>query len=268
MVGKAKSKAAKEHEYAEEKATLQRIAVEGYRQELQKQDGKIKGARKICEEVEIEHKNTTGRYIPLSHATILRHANGGKPMSEFNAEKRLLSKEEEEVILGFIQETGNRGFPLSHRRLREHANSIIKARLGNPSFVGVGQNWTDRFVLTHSERIKTIWSTSLEGKRAQSANPTNNKEWFDLLATDLKDVDPDCIWAADETGIQTGNAVKERVIGAKGKTTQHQTRDGNRENITVIVTICADGSSIPPAVIFKGQSFLVSWQQDNPLGAS
>lgn len=266
MVGKAKSKATKEHEYSEEKAALQKIAVERYRQELQKKDGKIKGARKICAEVEIEYKNKTGKYIPLSHATITRHANGGKPMAEFNAEKCLLSKDEEEVILGFIQETANRGFPLSHRRLREHANSIIKAR--NPSFEGVGECWTDRFVLTHSKRIQTIWSTSLEGSRARSANPANNKEWFDLLATHLKDVDPDCIWAADETGIQTGTAVKERVIGTKGKTTQHQTREGNRENITAIVTICADGSSIPPAIIFKGQSFLVSWQQENPLGAS
>ena len=266
MVGKSKSKATREHEYSKEKAALQRIAVEHYCQELQKQDGKVKGARKICEEVEIEHKNKTGKYIPLGHATIIQHANGGKPMAEFNAEKHFLSKDEEKVILGFIQETSNRGFPLSHQHLHEHANSIIKAR--NPSFEGVGQCWTDWFVLSHSERIKTIWSMSLEGNHARSANPTNNKEWFNLLATHLKDVKPDCIWGADKTGIQTGNAVKEWVIGAKGKTTQHQTQEGNQENITVIVTICANGSSIPPAIIFKGQSFLVSWQQDNPLGAS
>ena len=185
---------------------------------------------------------------------------------EFNAKKCLLSKEEEEVILGFAEETANWGFPLSQRRLCEHTDSIIKA--WNPSFKGVGNNWTDWFVLYHSERMKTIWSSSLEGAHAQSANPTNNKEWYDLLAKHIKDTDPDCIWAADETGIQTGTAVKEWVIGAKGKTTQHQTCEGNRENITVIVTICADGSSIAPAIIFKGQAFLAGWQQHNPLGAS
>ena len=41
-----------------------------------------------------------------------------------------------------------------------------------------------------------------------------------------------------------------------------------RENITVVVSIAADGSSIPPAVIFKGQAFLPQWKQDNPLNAS
>ena len=40
------------------------------------------------------------------------------------------------------------------------------------------------------------------------------------------------------------------VIGTAGKCVQHQQKTGNRENITVIVTICADGTSMPPAVIF------------------
>ena len=88
------------------------------------------------------------------------------------------------------------------------------------------------------------------------------------LGKHLKDVDPECIWAADETGIQTGSAVHERVIGMKGKRIQHQKQDGNRENITAIVTIAADGSNIPPAVIFKGQAFLAKWEQENSLGAS
>ena len=63
-------------------------------------------------------------------------------------------------------------------------------------------------------------------------------------------------------------AVKECVIGSQGKTMQHQRREGTHENITVIVTICADGTSIPPAVIFKGQAFLAKWEPENPLGAS
>ena len=226
MVRRAKSDAKKECKLAEEKAELQRVAVDHYRQELQKKEGKIRGARKICEEVEIEYKNRTRKSIQLNHATIIRHANGGKPIAEFNAEKCLLSEEEEEIILRFAEETANWGFPLSHQQLHEHTNLIIKAQKG-PSFGGVGQNWMDQFVLCHSDWIKTIWSSSLEGAHAQSANPTNNAEWFNLLGETLRDVDPDCIWAVDETGIQTGMAVKEQVLGVKGKNIQHQTRQGN-----------------------------------------
>jgi hypothetical protein len=77
MVGRAKSEAKKERERAEEKAELQKVAVARYCQELKEKDGKKKGARKICEEVQIEYKNKTGKSISLNHATIIRHANGG-----------------------------------------------------------------------------------------------------------------------------------------------------------------------------------------------
>jgi hypothetical protein len=63
-------------------------------------------------------------------------------------------------------------------------------------------------------------------------------------------------------------AIRECVIGRAGKSTQYQQRDGNHENITVIVIICADGTSIAPAIIFKGKSYLPEWKQDNPLEAS
>ena len=64
-----------------------------------------------------------------------------------------------------------------------------------------------------------MWSSSLEGTHACAANPANHKQWFDLLQECTKDVEPDCIWAADETGIQTGAAIHERVIGKKGANT-------------------------------------------------
>jgi hypothetical protein len=50
-------------------------------------------------------------------------------MQEFNAEKHWLSKEEEEVVLGFAEETAARGFPLSHRRLRDHVDQIFELAL-------------------------------------------------------------------------------------------------------------------------------------------
>ncbi|PPQ95582.1 hypothetical protein CVT25_000809 [Psilocybe cyanescens] len=47
----------------------------------------------------------------------------------------------------------------------------------------------------------------------------------------------------------------------------YQQRAGTRENITGIVTICADGTTIRPAVIFKGNAYNVRWGDNNPLKA-
>ena len=108
----------------------------------------------------MEYKQQTGKNISLNHSTVIRHANGGKPLNEFNAEKRFLSSKEEEMVLSFAGETAARVFPLSHCQLREHVNAILSARLG-PSFAGVGEGWTNRFATQHSDHLKTIWSTSL-----------------------------------------------------------------------------------------------------------
>ena len=81
------------------------------------------------------------------------------------------------------------------------------------------------------------------------------------------DICDELIYGADETGIRTGIGVTECVIGPAGAKIQHQQCSGNRENITVLPTICADGTSTPPTVNYKGESFQVKWLQENPLNA-
>ena len=48
---------------------------------------------------------------------------------------------------------------------------------------------------------------------------------------------------------------------------QYQQQGGDCENTTVIVTVCTDGTSMPPAVIFKGKGYQVKWKQGNPANA-
>ena len=179
--------------------------------------------------------------------------------------------EEEETILKYLVALGDRGFPLNHRRLKELVDVILRRpdHYG-PEFKGVGIRWTERFVQRHSDRIGMYWSSGLDTKRGRAVNPTANAKWQELLRQLLEDfnLQAEDIYGTDETGFMTGVGLKERVIGRRGKKVQHQQRGGNRETITVIPTICADGTSIPPAVIFKGKSYQVRWKQNNPLHAS
>jgi hypothetical protein len=90
-----------------------------------------------------------------------------------------------------------------------------------------------------------------------------------IMGDNEEELIPDeLIFGADETGVQQGLGTWQRIIGPKGKKVQHQQRSGDRENIMVMVTICADGTSLLPAVIFRGESFQTSWKQNNPLNAS
>ncbi|KIJ96205.1 hypothetical protein K443DRAFT_67055, partial [Laccaria amethystina LaAM-08-1] len=77
------------------------------------------------------------------------------------------------------------------------------------------------------------------------------------------------IYASDEVGIQAqGGGEREYVFGPRTKAVPYQQRSGTRENITTIVTICADGTSTPPAVIFKGNAYQQKGWTDGEIGAS
>lgn len=242
-------------------------AVEVYNDEVEK--GSKKGLRQVCQQVMNECRDKTGRSITLNYNTLNERVKGRKSLGQSNSEKSWLSKEETDSVIEYALEVADRGFPLSHKRLKEHVDEIIRGRLG-PSFPGVGENWTDRFLTKHSDRLGTYWAHSLDSARGRAVNPANKTKFFNLLGECIEkfNIEEDCVWAADETGIQASAGTKERVVGGAGKKTQHAQGDGNRENITVMVTICADGSSIPPAVIFKGKAFLTKWKQENPTKAS
>jgi hypothetical protein len=247
-------------------------AVAIYRSEQEKSSGaKPKGLRTICHELMDECKKTTGIEISLNHGTLRNLVNGGRTIRDFNAGKAWLSDIETKHVISYALDTASRAFPFSHRRLREHVEEILRAQLGEAFRVdGLGHNWTSRFVANHAEELKTCWSRSLEHVRGGAVNPTTNHAWFTMLGDvlDKEAIEVDCIWAADETGFLPSLGTKERVIGPTGIKTQYQQRDGSRETITVMVTICADGSSIAPTVIFKGHTFTTKWNQENPLNAS
>jgi len=272
MVGWAKSDTRKLQIYRRAHNDLMDRAVSAYRAELTKPYGvKRKGARTICKDFESVYHLETGKSMKLNYSTLTRLADGGRCKAKANAAKGWLMEEEEQVVVDYIIETGNRGFPLSHKRLKEHVDEICQAR-HTKNFLagGVGKKWTHRFVEKHSDHIKTSWARALESKCGRAVNPHTNEAFYTLLGETLEkyDIDEENTYAVDEIGIQTGEGGHERVLGARKAGPQYQQRDGNRENITVLITICADGTSISPAVIYKGQGYLVKWQQDNPANAS
>ena len=277
MVGRAKSDVEKHQAAKRLHDTWMAQDITSYSEE-QKRNLKLvrntrrRGLRKICLEFENKCYLETGKVIKLCHMTLNRLVAGGMTRERANENRRWLSNGEEDIVIGFIVEIANRGFPLSHRRLKEHVDSICRARLGNKfPKNGVGLNWTYRFSQRNSERIKIVRSQPLEDKHGRAANPYTNAAWYKMVEDTLEkySIKPHNIYGSDEVGIQTqGGGEREHVFGAHKKAAPYQQHGGTRENITVIVTICADGTSTPPAVIFKGNAYQVKWGDNNPLNAS
>ena len=114
------------------------------------------------------------------------------------------------------------------------------------------------------------WSTQLEDKRGCAVNPNTKAAWDKLLGSTVEKhgITAPLMYAVDETGVTGQMGQKERVMGARKKGLHYQQVGGSHENMTVLVTICADGSSLPPAVIFKGKAYQTDWNDNNPVKAS
>lgn len=194
-----------------------------------------------------------------------------KSKAQSNAAKGWLTPEETENVLRLVEELGERGFPPDHRTIKEFVDAILQVKLGDqfPNG-GVGKKWTHRFLEKHSDRVQGYYSTGLESKRGRAVNLNTHEAWFKVLGDTLKkyNVDPDCIYGCDETGFMPGRGTRTRVFGKAGKKVQHKQESGKREMNTALVTICADGSTIPPLIIFKSKAYLMQWLQDNPLNCS
>ncbi|KAF7326341.1 HTH CENPB-type domain-containing protein [Mycena sanguinolenta] len=295
-MARAKSKSKHAQIAREERDTLMARAVVFYRHEVEKDlapEKKRMSLRTVCRKFEGAYKIDTGRDVALDHNTLLRLVKGGKSKSLSNEEQGWLLPEEVRTVIAFAKDVANRGFPLNHKRLKEAVDEICRARLGDrfPA-CGVGKNWTGRFLEKYHDELWMYWSHSLDNKRGRAVNPATNTAWFDLLENvlagrcdhefepapseedredrelDYERILPENIYGMDESGFPASFARKEKVIGGAGKKTQHKRGDGSRENTTVIVTICADGSALKPAVIFKGQAYNVRWEQENPTEAS
>jgi hypothetical protein len=65
----------------------------------------------------------------------------------------------------------------------------------------------------------------------------------------------------DEKGFLIGLVRKcKRIVAAAQlliKQLMGASQDGNRENITLMATICADGSRIPPGLIYQSEASLI-----------
>src|SRR5882762_3536907 len=210
MPGKPQSKTTKARIRRSEQDHVMDLAVAAYQAELAKTGlEKTKGLRAICTEISKEWRKKTGRGVTLNHNTLNRLAKGGTRLTTFNANKSWLLPEEVEVVIEYATDMAARGFPLTHKLLKEHVDEICHSRLKDEfPAEGVGKKWTTCFVEKHSDHLSTYTSRPLEDVRGRAVNPTTNKAWFELLGEVLEKGDngqpiaQECCYGVDEAGFQ------------------------------------------------------------------
>lgn len=258
MTRRAEPKQVKKRKELLEKEKKILAAVEAYQLEQAKPPHLRKGVNKLA----IEHG--------VNGKTVLNRFNGMQSISQANAKKQQLSPEQEKTLADLAARSSDRGRPLTKKDIQHYATTVKNTMSsGTAPENPLGKNWVNNFLTRQSDLLQTYRSKHLDTQRAQCLNPQAVKSWFDLLEEHLvkKGVRKENILAMDECGFIRSNPGPQYVVGRKGKKNQYRVGTANRETVTALVTICADGTYLPPSIIFKGERLYARWTEGNVAGA-
>ena len=87
------------------------------------------------------------------------------------------------------------------------------------------------------------------------------EKWFVELERVITEhhILPENIYNMDETGANIGDFQSRQAVVDTTVRFRYQAQPGRQEWVTAVECICADGSSIPPLIIFTGETFVMQW---------
>lgn len=114
----------------------------------------------------------------------------------------------------------------------------------------MSEHWARHFRTRHPD-LQSHWASGLECCRAKALNHTQVTKYFDILIELIKtyNIIPSNIYNMDENGVQLGNGKHTLVLVDRDQKTIQHLENGDYELVTIIKTVCADGSSLPPSVV-------------------
>ena len=150
---------------------------------------------------------------------------GRESQKEANSYMSWFTPEEEQVLIKYLIEIAEHGFPDTKWYLRECVNTLLRAKKGELTFY-VGVNWVDHWLGCHKDHLQKYWNTSLDSVHAKALNPTTVVDYFSKLhkVPTKHSINPNCLWSMDETGLQFNHTPKKWVVGQAGKNQQHTIR--------------------------------------------
>ncbi|KAJ0132721.1 Uncharacterized protein HZ326_24208, partial [Fusarium oxysporum f. sp. albedinis] len=199
----------------------------------------------------------------VNYRTLGRRQNGVRSTRDTTTKSRKLSDLEEQIIVQFILDLDSRGFPPRQDFVEGMANSLLADRDASP----VGKLWVHNFIRRQPE-LKTRRFRRYDYQRAKCEDPTIIWGWFRLVENIIAKygIRSDDIWNFDETGFMMGIIEPGMVItSAERREMPKSVQPGNREWITIIEAVNAEGQSIAPFIIGSGQYHLANWYRECDL---
>ncbi|CAK5283406.1 unnamed protein product [Mycena citricolor] len=214
----------------------------------------------------------------VNRATVANRIKGMPTREQAHVKERAVSPAQEEIFVEFIKVCdccfysecelksskvlGHRGIPLTVEMINAYAGQIAGKELG--------KTWGRRFLVRHKDALKVKNAASLEECRAKSLTRPVVHKYFEMLSRVIQEfnIKPKHIYNMDEKGIQLGMAGRLQVVVDRDQRNVQAIANGNRELVTIIECVSADGEVLCPSVVFQGLRRDNRWGANNPCNAS
>lgn len=208
------------------------------------------------------YTEVANRYNVSRHTLARRHKRVQAPRAAHHVQQQQLDPAEELQLIEHIKQLTRDGLAPTRAMIQNFASSIA----GN----AVSESWVTRFLHRHPNELASHWTTGLDRTRHKADSIPKYESYFNLLSTKMHEyhVQPKDIYNMDEKGFMLGVTGRSKRVFSKQMYDhggyKKVIQDGNREWITVLAAVCADGSALPPSVIYQSASNAIydRWVQD------
>ena len=177
----------------------------------------------------------------------------------------VLSSSEEKLIVDKMIIAAEWGFPLDQMDLRctvkaymDRKGATIKIFSNNMP----GKEWTLSFLKRHADQLSTRVCENIKRSRSEVSADDINK-YFDNLSETLLNVSSAAIVNYDETNF-VDDPGKRTFIVRRGMKRPERIMDSTKGATSVMMSCAADGTFLPPYVVFKAQHLYDTWTVGGP----
>jgi hypothetical protein len=202
------------------------------------------------------------REYNVEPTTLARRHKSASTSCSFNAQNcQALHPQQELELLHYIKRLTKQGLPPTQAMIQNFASQIAQRELG--------VHWVDCFVQRHPNQLISKWTMAMDNSRHKADSGRKYSLYFDLLREQIEQyhIEPCHMYNIGEKGFMLGVVGRSRRIFSRTLYKEGKRRstiqDGSQEWIMLLACICADGSSLEPALIYQLTSGSIqdSWLQ-------
>lgn len=191
----------------------------------------------------------------------------GKCFAERAGRPTVFTRIEEEEILKAVAACGDWGFPLTKFDLRLFGKHYLDSdgRVENRFQNNMpGSDWADSLLKRHKSSFSQKVASNIKRNRA-AVTPEALLEFYNNVKETIGDAPPCNVFNYDETNV-SDNPGKSKAIYRRTVKYPEKVLNFSKSATSVMFCGSADGTCLPPYVIYKSTHLYNTWKEGGPVG--